>query len=459
MSVAATGPMKYARALRSRPFAFLWAGQAISALGDGTFYVALAWEVLLLTGSGTAMAGVIIAGTIPRILFFLIGGVAADRLPRRLILLWSDTFRAAIVLLIALLGWTHLLQMWHLIGLSLLFGVVDGFFNPAYQAIIPQLVEKDVLPSANALTGISQKVGFILGPLLAAGSIALLTTPASAFAFDGITFIASVICILAFRMPIQAETAVPLIEPRQVLEPGFLEPAQENVDAVAAEAAKEEKDQGNAPAKGIGASIRSVFKDAGDGFRYVMQSRWLSVTIPISALCNIAISGPSQVATPKLVHDSYGGGAWLLSALLMANSIGSIGAMFLVGQVQLKRRGLLAFLANAGLGIVMIVFGLPIPHSWAPIVAPLAALAGGTCLGFFAIIWMTLLQEMVPADKLGRVSSIDMLGSYALLPVGYAAVGLLTDWVGASWVFLAGGALNILLCIIALSFRDVRNLK
>src|SRR6266516_4980417 len=183
MGIAAAGRARYAQALRSQPFALLWAGQSISALGDGTFYIALTWQVLLLTGSGIAMASVIIAGTIPRLLFFLIGGVAADRFPRRLILLWSDTIRAVIVLLIALLGWTHLLQTWHLVALALFFGIVDGFFGPAYQAIIPQLVEKTALPSANALTGISQKAGFIFGSVLAAGSITLLAAPASAFAF------------------------------------------------------------------------------------------------------------------------------------------------------------------------------------------------------------------------------------------------------------------------------------
>lgn len=191
MSEAATEFVRYRRALQSQAFALLWLGQAISAFGDGTFYIALSWQVLALTGSGTAIAGVLVAGTIPRILFFLIGGVAADRLPRRLVLLCSDSVRAVIVFVIALLGWAHLLQMWHLVGLALLFGVVDGFFNPAYQAIIPQLVEKEALASANSLTGISQKVGQILGAMLAAGSITIFASPASAFAFNGATFLIS----------------------------------------------------------------------------------------------------------------------------------------------------------------------------------------------------------------------------------------------------------------------------
>lgn len=431
MGIAVAGPKRYARALRSRPFALLWAGQAISALGDGTFYIALAWQVQILTGSGIAMAGVMVAGTIPRLLFFLIGGVAADRLPRRLVLLWSDTIRAAIVLLIALLGWTNLLQMWHLIALSLFFGVVDGFFSPAYQAIIPQLVEKDALPSANALGGIGQKVGLILGPALAAGSITLLATPASAFAFNGLTFVVSALCILALRLPAQAQVEMP--SPR-----GAVPVRQE--------------------AKVLG-KAGSVLHDAREGFRYVLQSGWLRVAIPLTAICNIAVSGPSQVAAPKLVQDFYGAGPWLLSTIVMASSIGSIVAMFLVGQLHLRRRGPFAFLTLLGIGLAMVVYGLPLPKGWEPVVATTAGLVGGMCLGFFSIIWVTVLQEIVPGDKLGRVSSIDMLGSFALLPAGYALVGVLTDWLGASWVFIGAGLLNLVLCLVALSIRDIRSLQ
>lgn len=433
MSVAATGSAGYIRALRSRPFALLWTGQTISALGDGTFYLALAWQVLLLTGSGTAMAGVTIAGVIPRLFFFIIGGVTADRVPRRLVMLISDSTRAVVVLLIALLSWRHSLQMWHLVTLTLLFGVVDGFFSPAYQAIIPEVVAKDDLPSANALTGIGQKAGFLLGPVLAAGSITFLAIPASAFAFNGLSFIVSALCLLAVRPPVRAQK---------------VSESQQSSDQVA-----------EAVTGGIFTGMRGMVSDAREGFRYVLQLRWLYVTIAISALCNIAVSGPSQVATPKLVFDSYGEGAWLLGTMGIANPLGSIVAMFLVGRLRLQPRGLFAFLFLSGVGFVMIVFGLPLPHSWEPVVAILAAFTGGACLGFFNIIWITLLQEKVPGDKLGRVSSIDMLGSLGLLPIGYALVGVFTDWVGASWVYIAGGILNIVLCLIALSVRDIRHLQ
>jgi MFS family permease len=143
---------QFARALRSRSFALLWMGQTISVLGDAAFYPALAWQVLILTDSGTAMGIVAIAQMIPTLAFLLIGGTLADRVSRRLILLWSDGGRAVVVLLIAGPGWFHLLQFWHLVALAFLFGIVDSFFFPTMQAIPPQLVEKEQLTSSASVS-------------------------------------------------------------------------------------------------------------------------------------------------------------------------------------------------------------------------------------------------------------------------------------------------------------------
>src|SRR6266851_2085503 len=192
--------LQFARALKSRPYAMIWIGQTISNLGDGIFNVALAWQILLMTHSGTAMGVVLIASMIPRLVFVLIGGVAADRLPRRLIILWSDGGRGVIVLLISILGFTGFLQFWHLIIESLIFGVVDGFFNPAIMAITPDLVEKDDLASANALGSMSSNLAQLVGPLVGAGLIALIN-PIGAFAVNALSFFISVAFLLSVRIP------------------------------------------------------------------------------------------------------------------------------------------------------------------------------------------------------------------------------------------------------------------
>ena len=200
MSTRLADRVRFARALRSRPFALLWVGQTVSALGDGAFSIAIAWQVLVLTESATTMGEVLIAQSVPRLVFLLVGGVVADRLPRRLVLLWSDGGRALAVLLIAGLGWLHLLQLWHLIGLALLFGLADAFFIPAYQSLPPQLVEAEDLASANSLVGLSRQVSTLAGPAFGASFVAL-AGPALAFAFDGLTFVVSALCLVAMRVP------------------------------------------------------------------------------------------------------------------------------------------------------------------------------------------------------------------------------------------------------------------
>jgi len=157
--------LQFARALRSRPFTLLWIGQTISVLGDAVFTIAITWEVLLLTGSATAMSLLLIAQWTPKVVLLLFGGVIADRLSRRLLMLWADAGRGSIVIAVALLSWMHVLQFWHLIVLAPLFGIVSSFFDPAYQAIMPQLVEAEALPSVNSLNTLSRNVGFLLGPI------------------------------------------------------------------------------------------------------------------------------------------------------------------------------------------------------------------------------------------------------------------------------------------------------
>src|SRR6266851_2990763 len=103
--------LHFARAFRSRPFTLLWVGQTVSVLGDAVFNVAIAWEVLLLTGSATAMSLILIAQWAPRIVFLLLGGVIADRMSRRLLMLWADAGCGCIVMVVAWLSWVHLCDL------------------------------------------------------------------------------------------------------------------------------------------------------------------------------------------------------------------------------------------------------------------------------------------------------------------------------------------------------------
>lgn len=427
-SVSLTDHARFARALRSRPFALLWTGQTISGIGDGAYLPALAWQVLLLTHSGTAMGAVLTATSLPRLLFLLVGGVTADRLPRRLVLIWSDGGRAVAVFAVAALGAAGRLELGHLIALALLFGVAESFFRPAYQAIPPQLVDVDALPSANALTALSKQGGQLLGPMLGAGMVAV-ATPASTFAFDGLTFVASALCLLAMRqLPAPAAGPISTATPVRDLN----------------------------PQRG---GLTGVLVDIREGADYVVGSTWLRVIIPVAALRNVGWAGLA-VALPKQVHDGFGAGVGVYGAISAASAVGTIAATFLMGQMpRLHHRGLVAHLTLTTSCLALVVYGLPLPHSIAPVLATAAALVFGVGMGVFGLVWVTVLQELVPIDKLGRVSSIDFLGSFVLAPIAYAAAGLATDHFGPGWVLMASGLLNLVLTCGSLLVRAVRSLE
>ncbi len=412
------------RALRSRPFALLWIGQTISALGDGAFTLALAWAVVVRTGSATALGSVLVARSVPMLIFLLIGGVAADRVPRRMVMLASDGGRAVAVLLIALLSWLGALQFWHLLVLSVVFGVADGFFMPAYQSIAPELVAVDTLPSANSLTGLSRQLSVLLGPLVGAALVAT-TGVQAAFAFDGLTFVASALCLLTMRLPPSTRS---------------VRPAEDGTP--------------------VRRGAHGMVGDVRDGLRYIRASSWLWVTIVLAAVFNMSASGAQAVVLPTLIRTVYHANVGLFGALATVGGIGAISTTVAVGQMrQLHHRGVLAY---AGLGLAssaLIAYGLPLPRAWLPFMALGASVVSGAGAALFGVIWQTVLQELVPADKLGRVSSVDLLGSFALLPLGYALAGVLADHIGPAWVFIAAGSANLAFTVIGLGVRGIRTLE
>ncbi|HEY9526337.1 MAG TPA: MFS transporter, partial [Anaerolineales bacterium] len=178
--------MNVLRSLRHRPFAWLWTGQTTSRLGDSLYRIALSWWVLEKTGSAVAMGTVLIFSQIPLLLFLLIGGVVVDRLPRIRIMFVSDVLCGLVVTFVAFFSWLELLEIWHIYIASILFGFVEAFFFPAYQAVIPEITPSELLTSANSLSGLSQRVTGIVGPALGATLVAAGGTSVT-FALDALS--------------------------------------------------------------------------------------------------------------------------------------------------------------------------------------------------------------------------------------------------------------------------------
>jgi DHA3 family tetracycline resistance protein-like MFS transporter len=418
--------MNVLRSLKHRPFALLWTGQTTSRLGDSLYRIALSWWVLEKTGSAVAMGTVLIFSQIPLLLFLLIGGVVVDRLPRIRIMFASDMLSGLVITFVAVFSWFDLLQIWHIYIASILFGFVEAFFFPAYQAVVPQITPSELLTSANSLNGLSQRVTGIVGPALGAALVAAGGTSVT-FALDALSFFISALCVL------------PLLRSN-------LDQSQRQVETTEARS----NTKGSARA-----ALRQGFVDLLEGFKLVVRIPWIWITILLFGFINIMEAGPRAVAMPFLIKEDLGADVELLGWLGSAASLGFVLGMIWLGQyVRLHRRGLLAYLSIIGTGAALLPFAFKLP---VPVLIG-SMFMSGICTSVFALIWTHTLQEMVPGNLLGRVYSIDALGSFVLLPIGFALAGWGTDRLGAPTVFLIGGIGVIVLVLLGLSHPAIRNL-
>ena len=402
--------MSLFRSLKHRSFALLWVGQTLSRIGDFVYEIALAWWVLEKTGSPETMGLVLIFSITPSVLFLLIGGVAVDRLPRVMLLLFSDAGRCIAGLVVSALAFSGQLQVWHVYVASLFFGFVMAFFQPAYAALIPQIIPADDLPSANALTGISANLGRVAGPALGALTVGWLGSTV-AFALNGVSFLISALFLIPLLFaeipsPLRNEQSHPLTDLRQ-------------------------------------------------GFGTVMASPSLWISIAVFSLVNVTLAGPFSVAMPFLVSDFMKADVNRLGLLYAVFPIGYVIGGVWVGRYQkLPQRGILMYATLAIAALMLGLFGFHLPL-WILIVA---ALVNGIALQISCLAWTHVLQEKVPNEQLGRVSSIDAMGSYSLMPVGMALAGWATSAFGPALVFIAGGMLTVMFGTLALFHPAIRRL-
>ena len=402
--------MKLFRALAYRPFALLWSGQTISRIGDSLYQIALAWWVLEKTGSATAMGTVLIFSSVPMLLFLLVGGVVVDRLPRPRVMFISDLLRGLVVTIVALLAFQNLLEVWHIYIASVVFGLAEAFFRPAYTAIMPDVAPREALTSANSLTSLSQEVAGIGGPAIGAAIIAAGGT-SMAFVLDAVSFFISAGCLVAILSMTPAE-----IKPSESL---------------------------------------GILHDMREGIGTVRASPWLWITIAFAAFANITLAGPFSVTTPFLIKDHLHAGVGSLGLVFSALSLGSVlAAIWLGSRTHLRRRGVFAYGAWLVSALFVTAFGL------SPLVIGVAAAAFvcGAGLSIGNLIWVNTLQELVPSNLLGRVSSIDNLGSLVFTPIGYGIAGWATDLIGPANVFIVAGIITMCITILGLMHPAVRNL-
>jgi hypothetical protein len=397
------------RPLAERDFRLLWAGQAISLLGDGVLTVALAWQTLQLSSSPTALALVMFARATPRIVLMLLGGVISDRLPRRLVMLAADLVQALAVAVIALLAAGDQLRLWHLVVLGAVASAASAFFLPASTALLPELLATDLLLPANALSTSSRVLAAqFAGPALGGLLIAAAGT-AAAFAVDAASFLVSVATLAMLRTR---------PEPR---------PASERTTG--------------------------MLQEVGEGLAYARGQPWIWVTLVVAGFANFLVGGPLQVLLPVIVNR-LGAGAGSLGLVYAAFGVGGGLAVLLAGQLGVPRKRVTAMYA-VWIPSGLVVAGIGLARG----VVALALLYGlvGLLFEFGNLIWITLLQERVPARVLGRVSSLDWLISVGTQPIAIAATGPLAAAVGATAVLVVGGLISVPTSVAGLLWPGVRD--
>lgn len=429
--------MSVFRALSHRAFALLWGGQSISRIGDFLYQVALAWWVLEKTGSPAAMGTVFVFSFTPMLIFLLLGGIAVDRFPRLTLMVSSDLLRGLVVGVVAFLAFTKRLEIWHVYAASLLFGFVDAFFQPAFVAVVPELTPFEALTSANSLNSLSMQFGRVAGPAIGGLLVGLGGTPL-AFAINSASFFVSA----AFLAPL-------------LRSPANRRRTRRSDSSAEVAAGPESADPAGQPTGDEAAPDGGILREIGAGFTTVLGTPWLWITILVFAVTNVTLAGPYNITLPFLVSDNWHAGPETLGLLYAIFPIGYAVTSFFLGRLpRIRHRGWIGYLTTALAGLCLLVIGLPVPLS----IVLVAAFVNGAALETFSLIWTNLLQEKIPPERLGRVASIDALGSYALLPVGGALTGWVTGQIGAPLVLVLGGGITVLMCLLPLLHPAIRGL-
>jgi MFS family permease len=392
-------------ALGSRDFRLLWSGQTISLIGNGAFFVAIGWRVTQLTGHASSLALVLLAESLAMLTTLLIGGALADRYERRRQMIASDLVRCGVVATLAAVDASGHLTLGILLALAVGVGLGDGFFHPAFGGIVPQTVEADLLPSANALIGISRNMSFVVGPALAA-VLYDVTGSATLFALDAASFLFSA-GLLALARPRMTVAEV----------------------------------------------YESTWRGIVDGARYVASVPWLWVAIATASVVLMVGMAPFQSLLPRYVESHFGRGVGAYGLLFTAQAIGMLIGTLAFGQLAPRRHRIVqiyGFFALNDLFTLCLVLS-----PWYELALVLIVLRGW-CIGFGIASWETLLMEFVPESKLSRVISLDFFGSLGLTPVGYALTAVVAGFVPPQTIMLTGFTLAFLLWTAPLLPRRIR---
>jgi MFS family permease len=392
--------------LGQREFRLLWAGRTTSFIGSAFANVALAFAVLELTGSKADLGFVLAARALPQVVFLLVGGIWADRLPRHRVMVVSNVMSGTSQGVIALLLLLGHAQIWQLMVLAAINGMSSAFFFPAAVGIVPQTVPRPMLQSANAMLRLGQNSSWIVGAALG-GLVVAATSPGIGVAVDAGTFFLAAIFTAMIRLP-----------------------------------------------RELRMEASNFFAELADGWREFSGRIWLWVIVLQFGFVNGIQQGTEGVLGPAISKEHFSGAAgWGL--ILTAQSLGLLVGGFILLRLRPQR-----LLLAATLGFLLTIpflLALAVPLPLVGVIA--AAAVAGIGIEVFGVMWDTTMQQEIPQEKLSRVYSYDALGSFVLIPLGLAVAGPVSEVFGTRETLLGAAAISLTATLAVLFVRDVRTIE
>ncbi|TRW43728.1 MFS transporter [Georgenia yuyongxinii] len=373
----------------------------LSLLGTGMWLVAVVWQVIELGGGPVQLSQVATGAATGAVAAVLFGGVLADRVSHRWILMGVEATKAALIGVAAWLSLTGSLELWHMVVLAVVVGATDGFFYPAYTAMLPTILPPEQLLAANGVEGMMRPALMqAAGPALASAAIAA-ASPGLALALVAASQVIAVVGLSQLRVA----------------------RVHREVEAV-----------GTHP-------LRAMVGDLREGVAYMVRTPWLLGTLLFACGWVLLMMGPIDVLLPFAVRDHAGGGPGDFALVLAGFGVGSAIGSLAVASWRLPRRYLTVLVASWSIGSVPLVAVGLTNQLWVMVAAVFVV---GVTSGMGNVIWGTLLQRRVPPAMLGRVSSLDFFVSLLLMPVSMALAGPVGEAIGLRPVFMVASLVPVL---------------
>ena len=386
------------RSLRYRDFALFWTGNFLSNIGTWMQNLALGWQILVMTNSPFLLGLNGFLGTVPSLVFSLPGGAIADRLNRRKLMLVTQTSMAVLALALGLLTSFHVIRIGEILAISFLTGLASALNNPAYQALVPDLVEREDLVNAVGLNSAQFNMSRAIGPTLAGLALGKVGT-AGCFYLNSVSFLALIIALLVINVPARRATEASTV---------------------------------------WGAML--------DGLRFVNQHRLMIILLSIPSFLSL-LGLPFVVLMPVFARDLLKVGASGLGYLMAGAGLGAVlSALTLAAQRSAERKGGFIITSAAVFSLALIL--LAHAHSfWGAFF--LLMVLGATMVGALALT-NTTLQLVSPPELRGRIMSFYTLTVMGLAPLGSLWVGSVAEINGTRFALTLGGAICLIYFLILL---------